>query len=32
MPQKLDPDPFLIWKNNTKQSLHVRNSFTSKMF
>ena len=31
MHQKLDPDPFLIWKNNPKQSLHVRNSFISKM-
>ena len=29
--QKLVPDPFLILVNNTKQSLHTRNSFKNKI-
>ena len=30
--QKFIPDPFLILLNNTKQPLHIRNSFTNQIF
>ena len=28
--QKLVPDSFLVWVNNSKQPLHARNSFRNK--
>ena len=30
--QKLIPDLFLVFLNNSKQPLHARNSFTNRIF